>query len=340
VTSRWTAQCPAGFGLVELLIALALALVLLGAVAGLFTASAQSLRLQEAASRVDENGRHALGVLLRDLRSAGNRGCTGREPAVLFNAFATTYPLDQAHALLPVDGFEARGDGHWQPSAAGLLSNHADLDANDADMITVRTVGGAAAQVLEHPSPEAALLTTGHNALRAGQPVRLADCSDMVLLTLPEAPDAQGRIEHGIASLGRSFAGAELTPIAARTYFIRENARGEPSLFRVEAGRRDAVEIAEGVEDLQILYGLDRDGDFGTEDYATAATVAALEAWPAVRSVRLDLLVRSMPRVTDSPQRYRPLSARPGTQPNGIADAEGRLRRTFSATVALRNRLP
>ncbi len=60
-----------GFSLIELMIAMLLGLILIAGVINLFLASSQTYRLQEAMFRVQESGRFALDVMLRDLRDAG-----------------------------------------------------------------------------------------------------------------------------------------------------------------------------------------------------------------------------------------------------------------------------
>jgi len=61
--------------------------------------------------------------------------------------------------------------------------------------------------------------------------------------------------------------------------------------------------VAEGVENLQVEYGMDADGD-GTPDryleYPDAAIAPAYGAWQNVMAVRLYLLVRS----TESDAQY------------------------------------
>ncbi len=62
------------------------------------------------------------------------------------------------------------------------------------------------------------------------------------------------------------------------------------------AGSRSAalVEIAEGVENLQVLYGVDNDADNQVDQYVNADNVSA---WGRVISVQLAILVRSLSRV-------------------------------------------
>ncbi|WP_022961216.1 PilW family protein [Halopseudomonas pelagia] len=66
---------PAGFGLVELLIALALGLVLVLGVVQVFLASKQTFMVQRSAAILQEDARYLLGRLSRELRMLNMYGC-------------------------------------------------------------------------------------------------------------------------------------------------------------------------------------------------------------------------------------------------------------------------
>jgi|GEM_PF-270559 len=98
-----------GFSLVELLVALAVSLFLLGGVLQIYLGSKQTYNAVEQVSRMQENARYALHVIAEAARDAGYTGCsTGLGPL--------TNTLKQATDLaynfsLGVDGFEASGSG-------------------------------------------------------------------------------------------------------------------------------------------------------------------------------------------------------------------------------------
>jgi type IV pilus assembly protein PilW len=133
-------------------------------------------------------------------------------------------------------------------------------------------------------------------------------------------------------------------------YYIGQNAAGQPSLFRqrfdagfVAGGGASVVpqEIAEGVENMQILYGEDTSGDFVPDRYVTADAITNTRA---IVSVRIALLMRTpdnLPYRPDDNVNYTLLgAAATGTDtvinPNGGAEDQ-RLRRVFGTTVFLRN---
>ena len=65
-----------GLTLVELMIAMLLGLFLLGGLLQIFISSKQTYKMQEALSRLQENGRFAIDFMARDIRLAGYKGCS------------------------------------------------------------------------------------------------------------------------------------------------------------------------------------------------------------------------------------------------------------------------
>jgi len=92
-------------------------------------------------------------------------------------------------------------------------------------------------------------------------------------------------------------------------------------------------DLIEGIENMQILYGVDTDSDKTPNYYVPANNVADMTK---VFSIRISLLTVSLDdNLTIQPQPYTY---------NGITttptDHKNKIRRVFTSTIALRNRLP
>ena len=142
----------------------------------------------------------------------------------------------------------------------------------------------------------------------------------------------------------KTKAGGELVQLVSNIYYVGKRAdaaANEPALFRRPLGATAAngnnnaaagaaVELVEGVENMQILYGEDTDADGNPNCYVTAASVVT---WTNVVSVRLSLLMRTAENnLTSSAQSY----SFNGATSNA---PDRRLRRVFTTTIGLRNRL-
>jgi type IV pilus assembly protein PilW len=145
-----------------------------------------------------------------------------------------------------------------------------------------------------------------------------------------------------------------LRPIHAATYYLRNNAANQPSLYRetlTPTGGTQAEELAPGVENMQITYGVDTDdpavtpnatgpneyqtadeisNDTGTTSIAGAADADA--RWQRVRSVHISLLMRTEENgVTSQAQAY----TYNGT---AVTATDRRLRKVFTHVIAVRSR--
>ena len=84
-----------GYTLVELMIALALGLMLLGGLIQVFQGSKKSYRFSTELSRMQENGRYALDLIAHDIRMIGYQGCA--DPGeVVPNVIADPPPANTA----------------------------------------------------------------------------------------------------------------------------------------------------------------------------------------------------------------------------------------------------
>ncbi|MHB9119599.1 MAG: PilW family protein [Burkholderiales bacterium] len=120
---------------------------------------------------------------------------------------------------------------------------------------------------------------------------------------------------------------------AVNQYYIANDANGVPSLFCLGSGNATAQAILEGVENMQILYGVDTDGDKSANKYLSANLLSAAD-WLNVVSVRISLLLRTLDdNITTAKQVY----SYNGT--SNITAPDYRIRRVYETTVTLRNRL-
>ena len=146
----------------------------------------------------------------------------------------------------------------------------------------------------------------------------------------------------GILPDGTNVDGSTLNRIVNVVYYIGTGTGGGPSLFRMENGGTPS-ELIEGINDMQILYGEDTDGDNAVNGFVTADNV---NNWSNVLAVRLNLLVQSLDdNVVPTAQTLYydrdgddQVDTTAGSNDELIAP-DNRIRRVFSTTVALRNRM-
>ncbi|MBT8446079.1 MAG: PilW family protein, partial [Gammaproteobacteria bacterium] len=154
------------------------------------------------------------------------------------------------------------------------------------------------------------------------------------------------------ANLQRNYdENSTVLAVLGATYFIADEAGagadGVPSLYRMGITREDgtpprAVEIARGVESMQVVFGVDNNNDNATDLYLNGAAITGANLWPAVKSVRINLVVKSeSDRVTDVSVPWTTVDSNGNNLAINAAgpNRDRRLRMNFTTTIGLRNRV-
>lgn len=332
-----------GFSLVELMIAMTIGFVVLAGIGYLYIESRQSFRSMDNLSRIQESARYALETMARDIRMAGYRGCASASGAfynTLNNPTQTAYNF-----AVPINGYDASGGG-WAPALpadTGGLSGLNVLAGTDA--IILRGAFGGGTTVTDQPGNSSAdLKVTTPNDLNIDDIVMVTDCvaATVFQITNMNVSGAGQNVVHNNGAgtpgnatkdLGQRYVNGEIIKMQSKSYFIRNGASGRPALWQFDnykaAGGDNPAEIAEGVENMQIQYGTDANGDGIVESYADGNAVAD---WSRVAAVRISLLVAGNDdNVTTSKQTYDYNGA-------SVTAPDQRLRQVFTTTVSVRNK--
>lgn len=333
----------AGFSLVELMVAIVIGLILVAGVIQLFVNNQQVSRVHEAQSRLQESGRYAMSILMENIEKAGYLGCATRSNVTVFNALNT--PNDFLWNLSqPIQGNEATG-GNWTPA----LDNMPTAEPGN-DVITVRVIEPPEIRVETHtpstPPGSSEIVVNGGTGLEANDIMLAHDCVAAAIfeITSTTAEAEAGLLEHEVSvggantpgnstdGLGYNFGEGWVNKIATKSFYIRNNPDNNPSLYQKRFDA-NAVELIEGIEQMQITYGEDTSANGSANEYRTANNVGN---WGNVVSVRISLVAVSLEDnlTVDGPQLYAF---------NGVADidpGDTRLRRVFTRTITLRNRVP
>lgn len=293
----------AGFSLPELLISVAIGLVILAGLSTLFLKNTRTQDEIEKANRQVENGRYAIDLLALDLRNAGYYGefdpSVLNAPAALPSLCATTLAALNDALPLAVQG----GDG----DNTGLSCLNDVRAATDVLLVrrTRTCIAGAAG--CADPAGSGPLFQA--SLCNSATELDSGDATNHYRLKL----STSGLDRHQRDCTGTAVARRYLTHV----YFIANNNQpgdGIPTLKRAELGSDGTtlgysiVALAEGIENMQIEYGIDwaasRDGvpDLQVVDPATApvapsvpcaAPACAIANWRSVVAVKLNLLARN-----------------------------------------------
>lgn len=336
-----------GFTLVELLVSVAIGLFLVAVVGGVYLSSKDSFNYQDAMSRLQENSRFAMERMARDIRMAGYTGCGNlSKVANTVNGGASSWWLNFSAPVIGYDNLAAS-----QTQFPGAVAG--------TDAIVLIGVGEGELSVISHNANAATIQTTQHS-IKPGAILVITDCSQTSVFQMsgPTNNNANAtNVNHNTGNavspgncnkeLGASCPtqkaytfrpGSSLLQMYANGYYIAPSATANNgnalwacSIFGQTGGTAPCTELINGVENMQITYGVDTDGDQSADRYVDASAVAD---WGQVMSVRVSLLMATPPSaglLSSTAQTYTY---------NGTSSTatDRRVRHVYSSTVNVRNR--
>lgn len=314
-----------GLTLVELMVALVLGLVVIGAVVNLFLTNRQTYRTTENLARMQENLRFAFELMARDVREAGATACGATNFANVLNGTPATWswqgesltayaPGETLPSPAPsnvaagspvlsiVKGSDPSNEIHvtdHNPAAATLtLSSTTGLDKGDILFLCK----GPDAAIFQATKVDSSSLTVVHNDGNSIAPGNCTKC-----LSTPVICGSGGAAPQPASC--RNFTGGTLLKFQHVLWYVGTNARGGTSLYR-KVGNDNTVEMVPDIDQLTLAF-LSQGG-------TTYQPIASVTDWTQVRAVRI--VVRSV-----------------STDKVGTDDQP--LRREYPFTIALRNRL-
>ncbi|NRB40255.1 MAG: PilW family protein [Pseudomonadales bacterium] len=343
-----------GFTLLELMIALLLSAFTLSLVIGIFTSNMQSTRLQMAFSNVQESGRMSMEFINRDLRLTDHWGCLN-DPGKLTSRLDKTdsdwhteldFLASNSKMLDSIDN--ATGAEKIGPSLA------TKSPIAGSDVLTIRgsqPTGVMLNQSLTSLSED--LILTGPASKiakvnQAGQVLLISNCNQGELFSVSKNITTN-RLAHRVTSTASTGvnnsnaefsylyeAGSSVLLMSSKHYFVAasEALPGVNALWRSDSARNQGkpVEIVPNVDDMQLTFGIDIDGDGKIDRYADKNTIQS-NNWDMdnVHSVRVELVIASSVQVQATA-----LTSVTTAQKNYPDDK--RLRKIYSAVSRIRNR--
>ena len=364
-----------GFTLTEVLVGLALSSLLMLGVVQLFVANSRSYSLLTGQSFMQESGRFAISVLARSGRMAGFKGCYSKNEEV-YKTFLAAPPYEfnltnnmigyegglsawqpNIHNVLPktVGGIDSN------IYAAGTIGPGNGIDTDKilrgTDIVTFNYIDSKKHRLAVGMVSSDELIELDDTAYDFGVDYMayIHDCEKGTIFRVTGF-DADLKIEHDggadadgytnahtrLAEFNTYETNAYVSAIISDTYYIREsngeNKSGNKpmSLWR-KRGVNKPVEIVQGIEDLQITYGVDTDNDDIPNRYLDANAVTNFSN---VRTLRISVTAHSVDDVDGS---TTPTHGCLGDGAGGRQfcwpgeTVDGLLRRTFSQTLVLKN---
>ena len=325
-----------GVTLVELMVAVTIGMIIMAGVMQIYMANKQTYRVTEALSRLQENGRFATHFLVKDIRKAGYQGCRSRTqlvPRVIANAIAAGAP-DLASMNFDTTGGAFKGVDNV-PAATVVGANTVLVGTDILDIQFGGSCSGYLTGNMTAVNANIQLAAPNDCNLQANWPFMISDCESVDIARASSVAAGAGTqtIAHAAnvnidLNLSKAYqSGAEILTLQSFTFYLAENGSNVPSFYRHNNATNVSEELVEGVDDLQFLYGEDTDGSGVANYYVPANKVADMDN---IVSVRMTASVRTIDdRVSQSANTIIY---------NGGNITDHRIRKTFTTTIAIRNR--
>jgi type IV pilus assembly protein PilW len=332
-----------GFSIVELMVALTIGLMLLTLLAVILSNASRSQKETFLAAEQIENGRYAVDMLSDDIHHAGFWGYysgTLTAPAGLPDPCDTSTAGLKAAMAIPLQGYNA--------PIATLPTCLAPANyLAGTDILVVRhasTTVTAPANLLASPNTVSTVfIQSGASPLAPGNPV----------------VDTGGN-PGNFTQTTRNGTGANVAaPIRlyeTHVYFVSpcsvptgsggtvctatdDGGNPVPTLKRLEldqtTGTMKITPLVQGIENLQVDYGTDSDGDGSPDSAGNVADPGAVANWQKVMEVQLYVLARNTQRSDYTDNKTYALGTAGNVTPSG--NALFYRRHVYSAAIRVKN---
>jgi len=280
------APIQGGFSLVEVMVAVTVSLILLGGLLQVLTSNKEATRIQGDLSVLQENGRFAIGFLEYALRMSSHWGGAA-DDKVSLNSSGVTITGDCS------SGYSLTGTGLYGYEGAsssplsGCIANEKYVPNSDILVVRYADV------------EDGAVATADLNSA--------ANKNDVFVRTVPgrRAWIFKGLQVPDSASLPADLpdsVGTKNYPFHIAVFFVRPCSvldggsctDGVPTLTQLtlSATTLSAEPLIEGIEQMQLAYGVDSDGDGSADRYYAAGSMSSGN-WSKVTAVRLGLIART-----------------------------------------------
>lgn len=341
-----------GFSLVELMVALAVGMIVILVVAQFFSATRSSYLQSDASGRLQENARFSMDVLATDIRMAGYMGCMQDVPV---NNIATPSGNDFFTFSKAVQGY-IQGSG----TVPGGLPSWSEVKAGTS-VLALKRGESTSSRLDGNLDPNNANIQIKGNlsAIQDDEILMISDCTHadvfrvnnvshngvvVPVTTTVTVNHSSGKNTDSKLSTPYQ-GGSELMRLVSRIYYIGSGTGTCPAdtvcrvNLTVSAGNPvgQIESLISNVEDMDLLYGVDANGDKVADKYLAASAISDTQ-WSAVVGVQINLLLRSEnDKITAGKQSAYWYN---GSTQTPTSASDRYLRRSFTQLVTLRNRTP
>lgn len=295
-----------GITLVELMISMGLGVVICTATLQAFITSKQILMAQQALARLQENARIAYLLFGENIESSGSLGCNSFSGDVSFNIASNIDP--NRYGLQHRSGIIAVKEAMLKQFS--LSEKLKSRMKPESDILMIQRTRKKLGIVSKVANDEGLLEVIGHLKLKPEQIITLSDCSHIDFVKIQKVDLLENKkitkiwFKPKSLPMSKHYVNAEMGILSSKLLYVgksgRVNENGHPvdALYCTDLNNR-TLELIEGVEHLQISYGISSHNNFvfysGDE----------ISDWRLVSRVRVSILLNSIEDGLLKPKKYQ-----------------------------------
>lgn len=326
-----------GLSLIELLVAMVLALVIMGGIIQVFLSNRQAFNLAESMNRVQESGRFAVNFISEAVRNSGSYGCLPSLNSDSNNVQSRDGNINDINAVQTVASTTANV---WDASADGAV-NAGAFDSPDTLSLLQLTTNES---VVSGVTSTTAITLSGNGDFQysatAPDYVLVGNCEIADITSVASVDSETDTTDMGVANALRTttISRLDMRSTVSELQHLSFAIDGNENLT-VEVNGTGAQNVVGGIENVQFQYGVDVDGDLVADYFDTITNVIAAGDEESISAVQINVLAVSgtanegaVANVTTEAQTIT-------FNEQTITVTDNRYRAVFSTTVALRNRM-
>lgn len=341
-----------GFTLVELLVAMTVGVILLGAVIEVYVVQTKTNKTSNSQAGF-QNAENAIAALVTPvIRAAGFAGCSTLQQTLVSNLNpGGPPPLGALASPSMLFGYEANAAGtltisqdnaandsnaaHWTPSLDASLLGQVEA-GSDVLVVLGAAPGSRPVAVTSVGAGGSSITVQDATGLAAGQIAAVSDCNAATIFQITGVAGAT--LSHATGATALTNVAATfpvntnnlLIPLQQTAIYVAQGQGGQSvlTLATYSGGAWTASPLVPGVQTMQVQYGIGSNGVVSQYVLANAVTAAT-----PVYSVRMAFLIEGQAGSAGpaNPTQFTVL----GITVNVPADS--RLRRVYEMTIDLRN---
>ncbi|MFK5985968.1 MAG: PilW family protein [Pseudomonadota bacterium] len=310
-----------GFNLLEVMIALAIGAVIIAGILQIFVSNKQTYRTMNALAGLQENARFALMIMGRAIRETDNFLCR-----------------DSDHNVYPSSYYFAGSDGGGIASDSITIVNILEdtPDETVSNISHTPTTTDKDGEIIHvNSTTELKKYFDEGNIFIIFDNCNTSATNFAWLKQINSIQDANTiTLSSGDGfKEDRRFVGGKIHKLQRTRYFVQNN-----SLIMWDLNRNVTHELLDGVENMQITYGIDQVSSANKKFYLKASDIANTDTWWDVSSIRINLLMATEDNISSKNLSYKFIDSNGATTEYNATDK--RIRKLFTTTIALRNRVP